>query len=170
MTFHLTGSATYSFGDIWAAAIWGRSPSVRWAYPAGAILLTIYYVLSNRPEDWDDVLYSLMLPAILLVIGVIALMLGLMVVYWRMGRDHRTVSYDIDEERLLFGHGPGGSTVLPWQQLRSCHEHRGGFVLFLKPMGAVWLIKRAFSAADNDAFRKLALARLGKAAHMWRAP
>jgi hypothetical protein len=169
MSVHLTGSAAYSFGDLCAAAFWGRSATARWVFVAAILLLTLYHVLINDFDDWDDVLYALMLPLMLLGIGAVALLLVLWTIYRRMSRDHRLMTYDIDGERLVFGDGVGGSTTLPWQRLETCHEHGSGFALFLKPAGAAWLIKRAFPEADLEAFRGLARERLGAAARLRRA-
>jgi hypothetical protein len=162
MSVHIAGQATYTFADFRSAAFWGRV-SWRWLIYFGLLAAVFGYdAWITGIEDVEDVLRLLRVPVILLVMAIVAFFVMLGFVSRRMTADQRHISYEIDDAHIKFTDGTGVITSFPWQRVRAWREHRSGIAIFLKPMGACWLIKRAFSATDLESFRVLARSMVRK--------
>jgi hypothetical protein len=162
MTFPITGQATYSFADLRSAAFWGRARWT-WLIYVGALAAVFGYdAWITGIEDVEDLLRIFLVPLILLPLAIVAFFVMLGFVSWRMGADQRRITYEIDDAQIKFSDGTGATTSFPWQRVKAWREHGSGIAIFLKPMGACWLIKRAFAAADLEALRALARSMVAK--------
>ena len=78
------------------------------------------------------------------------------------------MSHEMDSDRILLRDGTGTMIDIPWSQVRRVTETRSGLSIAMRPAGARWLCKRAFTAGAIESLRRLAGAKLCADAHLMK--
>ena len=117
------------------------------------------------PGTSDAVMASLRDSLILMggaIVGLLVLFLLLRVVLlpwfalWRAGGERRTFTWVIDENGIRRVDALGAESLLPWSNIQKVKSERRVFWLKLKPRGWRYLLRRAFTAEEQQRLRELA--------------
>ncbi|HEX3536504.1 MAG TPA: YcxB family protein [Stellaceae bacterium] len=131
----------------------------------------LFYELDVSPRDLEsgtaDLVIASLRDTLALMGGAIVGMLVLVVLLrvvvlpwfalWRAGTDRRTFTWIIDETGIRRIDGLGAESLLPWSNIVKVKPERRVFWLKVKPRGWRYLLRRAFSAEDQERLRELAL-------------
>jgi len=137
---------------------WGLSPSVRISWIVAPVAATGLVVSQLIAGDNVDGL------AVALGFGVLFFPAIFLIGHWRLSEAQKQVRYEINREQIVMRDDVGASVVVPWAMTQSAIETKSGFAVRLRPTGARWLPKRAFSPDAIEALRQLITDKLGPAA------
>jgi len=116
-------------------------------------------------HEWDAAMASMRAPLMQMAaisVAAILVFLFLRVVVlpwfalWRMGRERRTLTWVIDEAGIRRTDALGEEGMLPWSNIARFTTARRVFWLKLRPRGRRYLLRRAFTHADQERLRELA--------------
>jgi hypothetical protein len=164
----INGSTEITLMDQMRALFWGVS---RFSRMAGAFSLIISMVLIGLLLT-SSVFYSMVFVGWLTYVWIASAVFCLItplisaVAYRRLSNEQKRISYEINSERILVRDGTGALLSSPWSVVRRMTETKSGFSLVMRPAGARWLCKRAFTADAIEALRKLAGTKLGRNARL----
>lgn len=136
-------------------AIYGIMPAAnRVIFPAVA-LIGLGYILWSTVfgSGLGGLRWPLLMLGILLVCFVLFLPVLRTLTYLRSSAEQRQLHVAVDAERIEKRSGTGLSVAVPWREVRWCRENELGFAFGLKPMGVLWLPKRAFAPAAVASIR-----------------
>ena len=114
---------------------------------------------------WDEAMADLWYPVLRMAGFFILAILGFLFLravvlpwfaLWRMGRERRTLTWVIDEAGIHRSDALGEANLLPWSNIAKFTTARRVFWLRLRPRGRRYLLRRAFSPADQERLRELA--------------
>lgn len=162
MSDRIMGRTTLTLGDLYRSAYFASSLFVRTIYVGILVLSLVWLAVINIWVERDSITTTHLTPVIVPVIVLIVWLAMIAGVFRRLSVQQLNISYDIDHERISVQDAAGTLIVRPWSQIRACREHSAGFTLRLPPLGAYWLVKRAFGTAELDALRALAQSVVGK--------
>jgi YcxB-like protein len=80
--------------------------------------------------------------------------------YRRLGEEQKRVSYLIDSEEIRMQDDSGATITIPWRLAKRCIEMKAGFSIAMRPGGARWLPKRAFTPDSVKVLRDLIRTRV----------
>lgn len=160
----ITGHATLTAMDQFRAFWWGGGRFVRIAGVLALIGLALLLVLLGFASEDDT--ETLATPLLMLIVFVVMWPIIILWGHRRMSSEQREISYEIDRQQVAWRDATGALFALPWSVLRHVAERKSGFVFAVRPAGARWIPRRAFTPKAAAALRRLARAKLGKAARV----
>jgi hypothetical protein len=100
------------------------------------------------------------------LIATLAVPAWLLLLHWRLSGSQKDLTYTVDAENIAIRDATGAVISAPWSVVRSSIESNSGLIFYLRPTGARWLAKRAFTTDDVGALRSLIRGKLGEAAKL----
>jgi YcxB-like protein len=157
-----TGRTVLAGMDHLQAVFWSAPRFFRLfgAATFGALAFALLHLGLGHSSFWWFYLFAVLLVATL------ATPAWLLLLHWRMSASQKDLTYTINAENIAIHDATGAVIVAPWSVVRSCIETSSGFIFYLRPAGARWLTKRAFTTDDVSALRSLTKSKLGEAAKL----
>ena len=158
----IVGSTVLTTVDHLRAVFWSASRFYRLAGAAtvAALALALLRASGGETSFWWFYAFAVLL------IATLATPVWLLLAHWRLGSPQKELTYLVDAENIVTRDATGAEITVPWSVLRRCIESKSGFIFAVRPTGARWLVKRAFTPEDVGALRRLIRAKLGEAAKL----
>jgi YcxB-like protein len=164
----ISGSTVITLADQMTAVFWSVSRFGRMAGAVSIISSIVAIGLLLVPKaDYSTGIVRWLIDA-WVAAGLVCLFwpLVIAVTFRRLSNAQKELSYEIDSDRILVRDGTGTVIGIPWSQVRRVTEAKSGFSIAIRPAGARWLCKRAFTADAIESLRRLAGTKLGAGAHL----
>jgi hypothetical protein len=100
--------------------------------------------------------------AALLWVGLVRLLLPIV----QPGINARQLYIAVDRDKIERRDGAAFADVVGWGAVSWCRESDLGFTVGLRPIGVIWLPRKAFSASAIRSLRRLISEKLGRAAQL----
>jgi hypothetical protein len=161
----ITGSTVITLMDQIRAFVWSLPRLAR----IGGLLAIIglgLLLLAEAPFSTGADIGSIALWAFAGLFGCAVWLLAIASFYRRLSDAQKQLSYEIDAEQIRVRDSAGSALVFPWEVVRSITETNSGFSLAMRPAGARWLPRRAFTPEAISSLRGLARAKLERNARL----
>lgn len=89
------------------------------------------------------------------VVALVILPLSVAVSFWRLSKEQRLITYEINRNQITTKDATGATLILPWTMVNCVIERRSGFAVRLKPRGVRWIPKKAFAAETLPHLRQI---------------
>lgn len=165
----VTGSMAVTWMDEMQAIYGIMTPANRVILPSIGLFSLGYMIWSGFDSGLGAGRWPLLMFGFLGVCFVLFLPLWRTITYLRLSPEQRQLHVAVNAERIEKRSGTGLSVAVPWGEVRSCREDGLGFAFVLRPMGVMWLPKRAFTTSALPSVRRLVGANL-IGAKLWEQP
>jgi hypothetical protein len=169
----ISGSTAVTLMDQMRALFWGVSRFSRIAGVVSIIIsISIIGLLLVPKVVYTTVVYSTGIVRWTIEAWAVSIVFCLIwplvtaVAHRRLSNAQKQLSYEINLERILVRDGTGSMVSIPWSVVRRVTETKSGFSIRVRPLGARWLCKQAFTTDAIESLRRLARAKLGRNAHL----